>query len=188
MKKKSGRDHEGKTLLFRLFLNLPAILFLLSMSRGTWYYQFLPEVVPPLLPVLWPFSMPLPRSLYLLLPLVTGTFLYGSRIWAREKEGPQLPLRDEAAPGEGDSGSVRHGPVQRLRQQVSRPIAVSFILQMIVVSLYSYIQERLLTNLPGGLDFASRLSRIHGFVLALFLAVFLFTLMIRMYRKENPLA
>lgn len=187
MKKGLRMEHEGKPLFFGMLVTIPAALFLVSLVRGIWNYRYLPDVVPPSLSILWPFSLPLPRTFYLLLPICTGVFLFGSLVWSRKKVRIHYLERDKATTLEKDPWGSGRGRVESVRSLVGHPQIVSFLLQVIVVTFYSFIQERLLTVLTGRPDFPSRLSLFYGWVLVIFLTIYLFSIIIRMYRKENPL-
>lgn len=187
MKKGLRMEHKGKSPFFRMLGRLPAALFLVSVVRGIWYFRYLPDAVPPSLSILWPFSLPLPREFYLLLPLCTGAILFVSMVWSEKKVRTHYLKRDKRPSLEKDPWGRGQGSVESVRSLVSHPQVISFLLQAIVVAFYSFIQERLLTTLTGRPDFSGLLSRFYGWVLVIFLTIFLFSIIIRMYRKDNTL-
>lgn len=208
MKKRRELDKYEPLALFRMLLYFPPILFISSLARGIWYYRLLPDVVPPLIPVLWPFSVPLPRPFYLLLPLIAGVVLSASGIWGRKAGTHQFgagdKLSSEELPSLEDSASRFHteeeaslerdmdvgrkAGMEWIRKVFSHPVVVSFLLQVIAVFLYAYVQETLLSRLAPGTDLSSFLVYAYGGVLALSLSTFLFSVIIRMYRKNHGLS
>lgn len=208
MRKYRESDKSEPHGLFRMFLNLLYVLFLISLARGVWYYRLLPDVIPPQIPVLWPFSVPLPRFVYLLLPLISGAILSGYLIWSKKAGAARVTGRDIPASIENPSqnGSVNESDsgeetslqqdwkggskasVENIRRWLGQPRVSGFLLQVIAVSLYGYIQEVLLTRLTGRSTFAFFLSHVHGWILTLSLATFLISIMFRMYRKNHGLS
>jgi hypothetical protein len=208
MRKYRESDKSESLGLFRMLLNLLYIFFLISLARGVWYYRLLPDIIPPLIPVFWPLSVPLPKAVYLLLPLISGMILAGYRIWAGKPgtlrfTGRDVPAAiagrsykgdvDESDSEEGtsleqDTNEGSKASVENIRRWLSQPRVSLFLLQVIAVSLYSYVQEILLTRLTGRYTIAFFLSHVHGWVLALSLIVVLFSIMIRMYRKNHGLS
>ena len=78
--------------------------------------------------------------------------------------------------------------MERIRQGLSHPKVISFQLQVIAVSLYAYVQETLLFRLAEESDLSSFLVYVYGGVLALSLSTFLYSVIIRMYRKNHGLS
>lgn len=208
MKKSDESDKYEPSALFRMLRYLPSLLFLISLMRGIWYYRLVPDIVPPLIPVLWPFSVPLPRCFYLLLPFPAGAFLYAGDIWVRKAGAYPLGAGDRqlsaAKPSLEDPYSGHHREeeallgaeldagrktgMERIRQALSHPRVVSFLIQVIAVSLYAYVQETLLSRLAEGTDLSSLLMHVYAGVLGLSLSTFLFSVIIRIYRKNHGLS